>query len=232
MGATGQLILASVVGYLIGSVSFARIIGSRVAPGADLSRSVVTMGGGGTVEYRGTSATSLRLRGTRVAAGAVGLLDIAKGSAAVVLAARLWPEVPSGEVAGVAVVLGHLYPVWHRFRGGRGLSPLLGSLIAVDWTAVPVVVLGGYGLGVAIGDLFMAYGGGTLLAIPWFVWRHGIGAEFWFAVAANLLFVVSALPEARAWIRYRRTHPQPWRDRVREILGGYPGPERFREPPA
>lgn len=229
MGATGSLILAAVVGYVIGSISFARIIGSRVAPATDLSRSVVEMDGGGTVEYRGTSATSIRLRGARLAAAMVGLLDIAKGFVAVVLAAWLWSAGPAGEVAGVAAVLGHVYPVWHRFQGGRGVSPFLGAVIAVDWTAVPVIFAGGYALGLAVGDLFMAYGGGTLLAIPWFLWRHGAGPELWFALAGNALFIASALPEIKAWVHYRRTHPQPWRDRAREILRGYPGPDRLRE---
>jgi acyl phosphate:glycerol-3-phosphate acyltransferase len=227
-GAVGDplliLALAAATGYLVGSVSFAHLIGRRVAPGVELGRSSVVLDDGYVMEYRGTSATSVRLGGHRGAGVAVGLLDIVKGAVAVVLAAWWWPDVPAAQAAaGVAVVVGHVYPVWHGFRGGRGVSPFLGAMAIVDWTALPVVFGGGYLLGLALGDLFMAYGGGTLLAIPWYLWRHGWGPETWFALAGNAIFVLSALPEARTWIRYRRSHPRPWRDRVREILRGFPG---------
>jgi acyl phosphate:glycerol-3-phosphate acyltransferase len=221
-----SLFLAAATGYLIGSISFAHLVGRRIAPGADLGRSAVVLDDGFVMEYRGTSATSVRLGGHRRAGAAVGLLDIAKGAIAALLAAGWWPDVHAAEVAGVAAVVGHVYPIWHRFRGGRGVSPFLGAMAVVDWTALPVVFGGGYALGLALGDLFMAYGGGTLLAIPWYLWRHGWGPETWFALAGNAVFVLSALPEARAWIRYRRSHPRPWRDRARQILRGFPGPER------
>jgi glycerol-3-phosphate acyltransferase PlsY len=63
------------------------------------------------------------------------LLDVAKGAAAVVLAQLLWPDAVSFAAAGA--MIGHLYPVWLRFKGGKGVATFLGVLVPL----LPVAAL-------------------------------------------------------------------------------------------
>ena len=100
-----------VLGYLVGSVPFAYLVTKRVA-GVD-----VRVVGSGNV-----GATNV-LRSTRPAVGAaVVTLDVAKGVAIVWLAERLGAEDPTLAAVGVATIIGHVYPVWLRFHGGKGVA--------------------------------------------------------------------------------------------------------------
>lgn len=65
---------------------------------------------------------------------AVGLCDMAKSCAAALLAALLFPSLPgAAAVAGTAAVLGHIFPFYLKFRGGKGFAPFLGLTLALDW---------------------------------------------------------------------------------------------------
>ena len=100
-----------VLGYLVGSVPFAYVVTKRVA-GVDV-RAV----GSGNV-----GATNV-LRSTRPAvAAAVVALDVAKGVTIVWLAKRLGADDPTLAAVGVATIIGHVYPVWLRFHGGKGVA--------------------------------------------------------------------------------------------------------------
>ncbi len=70
--------------------------------------------------------------------------DIAKGSLAVILARLLFPDaVHAGLTAGAAAVLGHNFPVFLRFRGGKGFATYFGMILAADWRlAVFIVIMG------------------------------------------------------------------------------------------
>src|SRR3954468_15398191 len=100
--------------YLIGSIPFALILSRRW--GADLRR--VGSGNLGAANV---------MRASGVTAGVlVALLDMAKGAASVWLAARLSPGPALPAAAGVAAIVGHIYPVWLRFRGGKGVATACG----------------------------------------------------------------------------------------------------------
>lgn len=111
---------ALVLGYLLGSVPFGLIL-TRLGGAGDL-RQV----GSGNI-----GATNVLRTGRKELAAATLLLDGAKGAVAVLLAARLFPghEVP----AAAAALVGHLYPVWLRFCGGKGVATLLGLCLALYW---------------------------------------------------------------------------------------------------
>lgn len=71
----------------------------------------------------------------------VGIHDIGKSFAAVLLAKWLFPELPCiGTVAGVACVLGHIYPFYLKFKGGKGLASYIGMMLALDWRVALVVI--------------------------------------------------------------------------------------------
>jgi acyl phosphate:glycerol-3-phosphate acyltransferase len=108
-------VLAIVAAYLLGSIPFAQLLSQR--RGIDLRES-----GSGNV-----GATNvLRTVGVRLAIGAV-VLDAAKGTAAVLLAQRIASGVTLPVAAAVAAVIGHVYPVWLRFRGGKGVATAAGA---------------------------------------------------------------------------------------------------------
>jgi len=107
--------IAIVAAYLLGSIPFAQLFSQRY--GIDLRET-----GSGNV-----GATNvLRTVGVRVAIGVV-VLDAAKGTAAVLIAQRIASGVTLPVAAAVAAVIGHVYPVWLRFRGGKGVATAAGA---------------------------------------------------------------------------------------------------------
>jgi glycerol-3-phosphate acyltransferase PlsY len=115
------LLVWAVVGYLLGSVPFGIVITRAMGLG-DL-RAI----GSGNI-----GATNVLRTGSKRAAAATFLLDAGKGAVAVLLARWLAGE-DAAQVAGLAAFLGHCFPVWLRFRGGKGVSTFLGTLFALSW---------------------------------------------------------------------------------------------------
>jgi len=126
MGAS--TILALVTGYLLGSIPFGLLL-TRWTGKGDI-REI----GSGNI-----GATNVLRTGSKGLAAATLLLDLAKGAAAVLIAQRLWPDAVNYAAAGA--LLGHLYPVWLRFKGGKGVATLLGILIPLFWQAALVYAL-------------------------------------------------------------------------------------------
>jgi glycerol-3-phosphate acyltransferase PlsY len=119
------------LGYLIGSVPFALLL-SRHIGAADLRQ----IGSGNL-----GAANVLRTSGVR-AGILVASLDIAKGAASVLVAVRLSSDAAAPAAAGLAAVVGHVYPVWLRFRGGKGVATACGVfLVLAPFAVIPAVVL-------------------------------------------------------------------------------------------
>jgi len=112
------LILWAVAGYLLGSIPFGVIL-ARVFGLGDL-RSV----GSGNI-----GATNVLRTGNKTAAALTLVLDGAKGAVAVLIARGLAGE-DSVQIAGLAAFLGHCFPVWLKFKGGKGVATFLGLLLA------------------------------------------------------------------------------------------------------
>ena len=114
-------ILAALFGYLLGSIPFGMVIARALGLG-DLRKI-----GSGNI-----GATNVLRTGNRPAALATLILDSGKGAAAVLLARAIAGE-DAGIVAGLAAFLGHCFPVWLRFHGGKGVATFLGTLLALAW---------------------------------------------------------------------------------------------------
>lgn len=112
--------IALVLGYLLGSIPFGIIL-TRLSGGPDL-RSI----GSGNI-----GATNVLRTGNKKLAALTLLGDMLKGTAAVLLAAAMLGGREAGLVAGLGAFLGHLFPVWLRFKGGKGVATFLGILIAL-----------------------------------------------------------------------------------------------------
>jgi glycerol-3-phosphate acyltransferase PlsY len=119
------------VGYLLGSIPFAFLLSRRWA-GLDIRKA-----GSGNVG----AANVLRTTGIG-AAVAVMLLDVAKGAGSVLVAERLSAGATAPAVAGLAAIVGHIYPVWLRFRGGKGVATACGVFSVLTPAALgPAVAL-------------------------------------------------------------------------------------------
>ena len=114
-------IVALIVGYLLGSIPFGLIL-TRLAGSGDI-RQV----GSGNI-----GATNVLRTGRKGLAAATLLGDMLKGAAAVLLVGALFGFNIS-LFAGLAAVLGHVFPVWLNFKGGKGVATYIGVLIAVSW---------------------------------------------------------------------------------------------------
>ncbi len=113
-------VFAIAAGYLLGSIPFGLIL--TRAFGAGDVRNI----GSGSI-----GATNVLRTGRKGLAAATVLLDLGKGVAAVLIAQQLFPGAEGA--AGVAAVLGHCFPVWLGFRGGKGFATAAGVCLALAW---------------------------------------------------------------------------------------------------
>ncbi|RWF46768.1 MAG: glycerol-3-phosphate 1-O-acyltransferase PlsY [Mesorhizobium sp.] len=117
---TYGLILALVFGYLLGSIPFGLLL-TRAAGLGDVRKI-----GSGNI-----GATNVLRTGNKGLAAATLLLDALKGTAAVLIAGHFAPE--TAVWAGLGAFLGHLFPAWLGFKGGKGVATYLGVLIGLAW---------------------------------------------------------------------------------------------------
>ena len=113
-------LIALALGYLLGSIPFGLFF--TYVSGAGDVRKI----GSGNI-----GATNVLRTGNRWAAAATLLCDAAKGVAAVLLARHFLA--PAEVFAGLGAVLGHLFPIWLRFKGGKGVATFLGICVALYW---------------------------------------------------------------------------------------------------
>ncbi len=112
--------LSLMLSYLLGSIPFGVIL-TRLGGAGDLR----TIGSGNI------GATNVLRTGRKGLAAATLLLDMAKGAVAVLLVAHLFPG--NALLAAAGAFIGHCYPVWLKFKGGKGVATLMGIVVALHW---------------------------------------------------------------------------------------------------
>lgn len=122
-----EKIIALVFGYLLGSIPFGLVL-TKLAGTGDL-RSI----GSGNI-----GATNVLRTGRKDLAIATLLLDAVKGTVAVLIAAQFSRELAI--LAGLGAFVGHLHPVWLKFKGGKGVATFLGLVIALHWPSALVFI--------------------------------------------------------------------------------------------
>ena len=120
--AFATLIALIVFGYLLGSIPFGLVI-TRLAGMGDI-RAI----GSGNI-----GATNVLRTGNKLLAALTFLGDAGKGTVAVLVASRFGPQ--AAAAAGLGAFLGHLFPVWLNFKGGKGVATYLGVLVGFAWPA-------------------------------------------------------------------------------------------------
>jgi glycerol-3-phosphate acyltransferase PlsY len=117
---------AAIAAYLLGSIPFALIVTRRLT-GLDLRR----VGSGNL-----GAANAARASGVAVGV-LIALLDMAKGAAGVAVAVWLTTNAAAPPVAGLAAIIGHVYPIWLRFHGGKGVATACGVFSVLTPIAIP-----------------------------------------------------------------------------------------------
>ncbi len=125
-----NVVFCAVLGYVLGIINPAYIFGRL--NGFDIRRF-------GSGNAGATNATMIMGKATGVVCM---LLDVLKGFVAYKIAARLFPSlIFAGVFAGVACILGHIFPAWMGFAGGKGLASLLGVMLAHNWKLFIVLLI-------------------------------------------------------------------------------------------
>jgi acyl phosphate:glycerol-3-phosphate acyltransferase len=168
------LLGALVFGYLLGSIPFG-VIFTRMAGLGDI-RNV----GSGNI-----GATNVLRTGRKGLAAATLVGDALKGTVAVLIAAR-WGE-HAASVAALGAFLGHLYPVWLKFKGGKGVATFIGVLIGLNWIAA--LIFAAIWLGVAFASRYSSLSALVASAMtPIALWLLGQPA-----MAAMMVMLVALL---------------------------------------
>jgi acyl phosphate:glycerol-3-phosphate acyltransferase len=176
MGFEAFLPVALVIGYLCGSIPFGVIL-TKVAGTQDL-RSL----GSGSI-----GATNVLRTGNKGLAAGTLIGDMLKGTVAVVIAGYLWGP-NAAMIAGLGAFLGHLYPVWLKFKGGKGVATYIGVLLGLFWPAA--AMFGAIWLATAFSFRYSSLSALVAAFVtPLFLWWFGHPAlASLFAVLTLLLF--------------------------------------------
>ncbi len=178
-----HILLALAFGYLLGSIPFGLVL-TKLTGGPDL-RAV----GSGNI-----GATNVLRTGSKALAAATLLGDMLKGTVAVLVAQQfgLGAAIAGGLAAGLGAFLGHLFPVWLGFKGGKGVATYIGVLLALVWQAA--LAFGVIWIAVAAATRYSSLSGLVAsAAMPALLWFMGYPAE------AALFLILTAL----IWFMHR-----------------------------
>ena len=215
------LFLVALVGYLLGSISFARLISRLVDPKADLRD--ITLPVQNSEEKMpmlamGANTASIKY-GPKVGCSA-GLLDILKVFLPTLAVRLIYPAEPYYLVAATAGFIGHCWPVYYGFKGGRGISPFYGGMFAIDPLGALVVASASMFIGmVLLKELLFAYTGGVFLTIVWFALTRGWSPELIYALVIGILFLVALIPEIKM---VRGMYQKYGKGDMRQSMGTFP----------
>jgi glycerol-3-phosphate acyltransferase PlsY len=206
------VLVAIIVGYLAGTISFTRLIARFIIPDEDISSTPFTLPGKDvTLQLTSVSPTALSMRKGPKAGCSAGILDMLKAFIPALIFFRLYPGQPYYIITAAMVMVGHNWPIQHRFKGGRGLSPMFGGLFLIDFFALPVAFIVSNVLGLVIlKDVFFTYLAFVVTIIPYMAIRYFNYAAFsgwWFvgyAVWATAVYMIASLPETRQYLAILR----------------------------
>jgi glycerol-3-phosphate acyltransferase PlsY len=200
-------IAVAVGGYLIGSISFARIMAHRLVPGAELTGTTLTW----SDDDRGfvteqISATTVGQAAGRRFGCLTGSFDILKAFIPVLLLHLVFPDDPYDIIGAVAITAGHNLPAYHRFKGGRGTSTMIGSLLVLDPLAIPITIALGYLIGLGVfRDILLAHHAGWIVLLPFWFAAWGRWDMVLYGLGVNFFRWVVSGPEIREYLALRRS---------------------------
>jgi len=223
-------VLAALVGYLSGSISFARLMLYLVAPDDEFGPQRQAVPGSDVVfETDSVSASTLRMKlGARYGC-LTGLLDMLKAIVPTLCFKLAAPDSPYFLVCAATVVAGHNWPLFNRFKGGRGLSAITGGLLVIDPAGLGIVIGGSSVLALVVGHLLVMRWGWMILMIPWLCvtksdWSHPL-----YIVAVNAMFWFSMRDELKQYRHIIKSGQAPKQEQVTAFLGAGRALGRFMD---
>ena len=203
----GIALFATAIGYFIGAISFTRIVGSYVLPGEDVSKAEIPIKGSDKkFQFSSFGATSIRAKAGAKYGCLTSVLDMLKVALPTLAFRIIYPESNYFLITAAAGVAGHNFPVYYRFKGGRGLSSLYGGLLVVDWLAIPVVTIVGTNIGFwLVKYAFLSFFGVTLTLLPWFWFRFHDVPHLLYAIAVNIFFWIASIPDLKMYVAHKRS---------------------------
>jgi glycerol-3-phosphate acyltransferase PlsY len=132
------------------------------------------------------------------------ILDMLKVAIPVLVFALYWPDEPYRLIVAGAGIVGHVWPLYYRFVGGRGLSPILGGLLIIDPLGLIINTVAAFVLGILGGSLLFLRWGWLILLIPWFWLTTRDPATVAYMVVANAVYWFAMLPELRQYMALKR----------------------------
>jgi len=178
-------------------------------------------------ETDSVSATTVRLKlGARYGC-LTGILDMLKAIVPT-LCFRLWaPDAPYCLVSAAAVVAGHNWPLFNRFRGGRGLSTITGGLLVIDPVGLMIVIGSSGILALVVGHLLILRWGWMILMIPWFGLARRDWANLLYVIAVNTMFWFCMRNELRQYASIVKSGHAPSQETVTTFMGAGAALGRF-----
>ena len=198
------IVLAAVISYLIGSISFSRIVAKFVDPDVDLESVELPAAGGGTHRLKMVGATTASVKlGPKVGC-TIGILDILKGALPVLALKLMYPDQYYHLVSAVAVVVGHNFPVFYKFKGGAGVSPIYGGFFVVDFLGIVVSTIASLIFGFFIvRDMVVAYVSEVWFMLIWLIVFKGDWPHIIYGVAINIIFLLGFIPEIKDYLKQK-----------------------------
>ena len=207
-------VAAAAIGYLCGSLSFARLIARLRKPDLDITRIEVPLSSGEVFISDSVSASAVRLTlGPRFGI-LTAVLDMAK-VAIPTLVFRIWiADPPYFLIVAAAGLVGHDRPIFHRFLGGRGESPIYGGLLAIDPVAVLGTTLLGALIGFVVGNILVLRWAGMVLLIPWLWFATGSIWYLAYIVFCVLWYLAAMRPELHQYGEMRTKGTDPSNEEI------------------
>jgi acyl phosphate:glycerol-3-phosphate acyltransferase len=192
-------IASTIIGYLLGSISFSRVVTRFVSPGLDLKKTLVpVLGSEEKIQMAAISATSVRFSLGPKYGLLASFLDMVKVAVPVMIFHNVFPASPADYLAATGGIIGHNWPLYYKFNGGYGQSPIYGALMVLDWRGILVNFFGTSILFLFFKQVHIASFGGVLLLIPWFYFfRHDPYAML-YAGLCSVAYFIRVLPDYKA----------------------------------
>jgi glycerol-3-phosphate acyltransferase PlsY len=184
--------ISILVGYLFGSISFARIVAGRVKPEADITKYIEPVPQSNLVyEDDAVSATLVNLQVGWQYGCLTSILDMIKAIVPMIGFRLLYPDQPYDLIASAAAMVGHNWPIYHQFKGGRGESVVYGSMLVIDPLGAVVSNVAAVIFGIIIGQVHLVRWGGMLLLIPWLWVQTNNPFTIGYIIFVNVVFWIA-----------------------------------------